>query len=555
MKKNYFLKSTLLLFGFILLTLVSFSSVYSQNFAPLGSGANGSTVRAVIVYDGELVIAGDFTSVGGVSCNGIAKWNGSVWAPLGFGVTGGSANALAVFGNDLYVTGSFTNAGGGSANRIAKWNGSTWTSLGLGLNGTGEALTVHNNTLYVGGSFTTAGGVTVNRVASWSGTAWSSLGAGTNGTVNALISFSNELYVGGSFTTVGGVPVGRIARWNGSNWNTVGSGVEVGSNVYAFQQLGNNLIVGGFYTNIGGVSTDNIASWNGASFSALAGGLTGGSVRAMTTYLGELYVGGLFTSAGGGPTVNRIARWNGSNFNALSTGCNGDVRSLGVFDATLILGGGFTGAGPIVASHIAKWGSIPVAPVLSSPSNAATNVNLTPLLEWGAVNNAFDYSVQLTNDPNFNSTLIDQSGITDPEYQVPGGTLMINNVYFWRANARNGMGTGPFSSIFFFSTGATGIVNVSGEVPERYGLYNNYPNPFNPTTKIKFDIPSNGANSNVNLVIFDASGRLVSTLVNSQLNPGTYEFEFTATDLTSGVYFYRLTTDNFVDTKKMILVK
>ncbi len=555
MKKFYFLKSKLLLTGFIFLTLISFSSLQSQTYAPLGSGANGTTVRAVIVYNGELIIAGDFTSVGGVSCNGIAKWNGSGWAPLGFGVTGGSANALAVLGSDLYVAGAFTNAGGSTANRIAKWNGSTWSTLGLGLNSTAEALTVHNNALYVGGSFTTAGGITVNGIAAWSGSAWSGLGAGTNGTVSAIASYNNELYIGGSFTSVGGVPVGRIARWNGSNWNTAGSGVETGSNVYALHQLGNNLIVGGLFTNIGGVGVNNIASWNGTSYSSLASGLTGGSVRALTSYLGELYAGGFFTTAVGGPTVNRITKWNGSSFTALGTGCNADVRALGTFDATLILGGAFTGAGPVVASHIAKWGSIPVAPVLSSPSNAATNVNLTPLLEWNAVNNAFDYTVQLTNDPNFNSTLINQSGITEAEYQVPGGTLMVNNVYFWRVNARNGMGTGPYSSIFFFSTNATGIVNISTEVPERYGLYNNYPNPFNPTTKIKFDIPSSGLNSNVNLVVFDASGRLVSTLVNSQLNPGSYEFEFTATNLTSGVYFYRLTTDNFVDTKKMILVK
>lgn len=554
MKKTFYSFRSLLL-GTILLVLTLFSSVsFAQNYSALGSGVNGTTVRAVVEYGGNLIVGGDFTAAGGGAASGIALWDGTFWSPLGSGVNG-TVTSMVVFGNDLYVAGTFTTAGGAPANRIARWNGSAWSSLGLGLSGTAEVLTVHNNILYVGGSFTTAGGITVNRVASWNGSAWGSLGAGTNGTVNSLASYSNELYVGGAFTTVGGVPVNRIARWNGTNWNTVGTGINTGSNVYDMRQHGSNLVVTGLFTNAGGVSAENIAQWNGSSWSAMGSGLTGGSGRCLTSYLGDLYVGGLFTMSGAA-TVNRIARWTGSGFVALSTGgTNGDVRALGTYDATLILGGSFTTSGGVSVGRISKYGSVPVAPTLISPSNGAVGVSPNPLMEWSDLNNAFDYTIQLSSDPNFGSFVVNESGIEDAEYQVSPGTLNGSTVYFWRVNARNGMGTSPFSTISFFTTTLTGIVNINSEVPEKYGLYTNYPNPFNPSTKIKFDIPSANGSSNVRLVVFDAAGREVSTLINNTLSPGSYEFEFTAKNLTSGLYFYRLETDNFVDTKKMILVK
>ncbi|MBS1494676.1 MAG: T9SS type A sorting domain-containing protein [Bacteroidetes bacterium] len=98
----------------------------------------------------------------------------------------------------------------------------------------------------------------------------------------------------------------------------------------------------------------------------------------------------------------------------------------------------------------------------------------------------------------------------------------------------------------------TGIVNISNGIPGEYKLYNNYPNPFNPSTKIRFDLAKN---STVKINIFDVNGRLVSDLVNSVLAAGTYETDFNASALSSGVYYYRIETNSFSDTKKMILVK
>lgn len=98
----------------------------------------------------------------------------------------------------------------------------------------------------------------------------------------------------------------------------------------------------------------------------------------------------------------------------------------------------------------------------------------------------------------------------------------------------------------------TGITQVSSEIPGKFSLEQNYPNPFNPETKIKFSI---AAKNNIKISVFDVTGKEISVLIDSQLEPGTYEINFDASALTSGIYFYRLEADNFSETKRMILVK
>jgi len=100
--------------------------------------------------------------------------------------------------------------------------------------------------------------------------------------------------------------------------------------------------------------------------------------------------------------------------------------------------------------------------------------------------------------------------------------------------------------------GPVGIYVISSNIPERFRLNQNYPNPFNPLTNLEFEIWKLGF---VSLKVYDMIGEEVATLVNTNLNPGTYKYVFDASGLTSGIYFYTLKTDNFSETKKMILVK
>jgi hypothetical protein len=104
----------------------------------------------------------------------------------------------------------------------------------------------------------------------------------------------------------------------------------------------------------------------------------------------------------------------------------------------------------------------------------------------------------------------------------------------------------------FKRTFPIGIRQISSEIPNEFSLSQNYPNPFNPMTKIKFDI---NKTSNVNITVFDVLGRHITTLVDDRLSAGSYETQWDATNMPSGTYFYRLETDDFTETKKMILVK
>ncbi len=97
-----------------------------------------------------------------------------------------------------------------------------------------------------------------------------------------------------------------------------------------------------------------------------------------------------------------------------------------------------------------------------------------------------------------------------------------------------------------------GISGNTNEIPPSFELNQNYPNPFNPNTTIDFALPNE---QNVKLEVFDMTGKSAGILVNSDLKAGTYKFDFNASDLASGIYFYKLTAGSFVSTKKMILVK
>jgi hypothetical protein len=106
--------------------------------------------------------------------------------------------------------------------------------------------------------------------------------------------------------------------------------------------------------------------------------------------------------------------------------------------------------------------------------------------------------------------------------------------------------------LYYESNFTIGIKQISTGVPIVYSLKQNYPNPFNPLTKIKFDIANLG---NVKIVVYDVMGRDVQTLVNERLQPGTYETTFDGSQLSSGIYFYKLVSEGYTETKKMLLIK
>jgi hypothetical protein len=108
------------------------------------------------------------------------------------------------------------------------------------------------------------------------------------------------------------------------------------------------------------------------------------------------------------------------------------------------------------------------------------------------------------------------------------------------------------SNGIYRSTDQAIYVEEPEEIPTAYSLSQNYPNPFNPTTKIQYSLPEE---SRVQLPVYNSLGQEVMQLVNETQSAGKYIVDFNAQNLPSGIYFYRLQTNKFVDTKKMLLVK
>lgn len=94
--------------------------------------------------------------------------------------------------------------------------------------------------------------------------------------------------------------------------------------------------------------------------------------------------------------------------------------------------------------------------------------------------------------------------------------------------------------------------SFNSNLPEKFQLYQNYPNPFNPVTTIKYDIVKA---QDVNVIVYDILGRELARLVNEHQQPGSYVVEWNASNVSSGIYFYQLKTKNYINTKKMILLK
>jgi len=130
------------------------------------------------------------------------------------------------------------------------------------------------------------------------------------------------------------------------------------------------------------------------------------------------------------------------------------------------------------------------------------------------------------------------------------------NQRIWFYNTLTGWVTGGGCKILFTETGGEPLSNISNlneNIPNNFELFQNYPNPFNPITKISYDLPKD---SKVSLVIYDMLGREIIRLVNGEFKQaGHHSIVFNGSNLASGVYFYRIETESFTDTKRMILIK
>lgn len=556
------------------------------NWLALGSGINDE-VNALLVFTGDLIAAGSFSLAGGTGVNNIAKWNGTTWSALGNGLHGGGGdrvNALTVFQANLVAGGRFENSGATTISNVARWNGSSWSAFNSSIfENDVNAVITYNNSLYAGGEFVLIGSSPRKYIAKWNGSSWDAVGGGLDdGPVDAFTIYKNTLIAAGNFRVTGtGLFVDRIAGWNGTAW----SRLLTGHNDHVYAVYTNNstdtvLFSGGEYTTAGGKWCYHTAMWGNFSTVTVSGNVwypdnvtpvQSGTIRIirMDVATREIIVVDTTRVVNGFYQLQRVPRRDSTLRVMIFP--DDELNDLLVDTAYV----------PTYYPSTIQWYS---AGILYADNNLVNiNINVVPK-STGAMqdNNSANISgfVYLNIMPPMNNMLVGpfpflkgsilylkkdtsfvKSVITDENqhYSITGlaaGTYSLNvqRLGYETETRQITLGTVNQDTINFYldTLNVIGIVNINSNIPDNFSLGQNYPNPFNPQTKIKFSIKQTLF---AEMKIFDILGREVKTLVNENLKAGEYEVSFTAANLPGGVYFYRLQTADFTETRKMVLIK
>lgn len=444
-------------------------------WAAMGSGFSAQVLCvAVDAERGRVYFGGNFATAGGVTVNKITYWDGSAFVAMGgtAGVSGGTGvYAIAIAANgDVWIGGDFTSAGGSTSDGLARWNvaAGTWTQFTNGTPGDLiRALAIDaSGNVYGGGNFVNWDGVAAKSyIWKYNGSAFSALGTGMNGIVYAItVHPDGKVYVGGAFTTGNGVTLNGIGYWSGTTFVAMGSTAGIsgsGAIVYAITVLRNgNLAVGGDFTSAGGTSGYNfIAGWNGSAFTLYSTGMD--SIVASFVELpdGNLVVGGSFTAAGGLTLTDHLALWNGYTFSALDIDLPStpNVAALAVAQGVLYIGNDVTGtaaaAGITSVTNTGLSDCYPELSIIGPSSSTAT-------LQW--------LENQTTEDTlYFNLTVntLETIGVS-----FAPGDKAVRTLWSGRPGARSSE-TGRTGSV----SGSGGITRGNGAASLLTGGGNRYP--------------------------------------------------------------------------------
>lgn len=505
---------------------------------PLAGGI-GFSLKVIAAYGNNVYAGGDFDEVDGKEQNNFAWWNDQSWSGLGEiadqSISGwGEVNTMAIDGTDIYVGGAFIMAGGDTMNNVAKWDGQNWSSMGEGFNAKVTAIVVDSGRVYAGGSFTMAGDLQVNHIAKWDGEKWNTLSTGINGIVRAIAVHGNDIYAGGSFTSAGSIWARRIARWDGVEWHALGGDGSLdgaggldgypSSYVASIDVDRDTIYVGGyfgraFYMDGEYVNVKSMVKWDGEQWYALGafdGNISRQIISSISVNNGIIYAAGRFPRFGDWP-ANKVVRWNGSEWNDIgdemyyspSPSSNSMLKSLVEIEGRLYVGGELDMAGEKTINYIAGWDG----------------------LEWSSLGNGMNDHVYCL--------------AADSTYLYAGGRFTIAGD---KGSAR--VGRYDISIV-------TGIKDDNIKIAERYFLYPNYPNPFNPSTTIRYELLTG---AKVSLIIYNILGQKVRTLVNSHQIAGYKKVVWDghndfAHPVASGVYILRVVSGGKSKEMKMILLR
>ncbi|MBM4165522.1 MAG: T9SS type A sorting domain-containing protein [Ignavibacteria bacterium] len=198
---------------------------------------------------------------------------------------------------------------------------------------------------------------------------------------------------------------------------------------------------------------------------------------------------------------------------------------------------------------------VPQQVMLLAPEHNATISSDSIIFRW---NKSFPevnhYGIVIALDTAFANIVYADTSVLDTQKVVRG--LINDRRYWWKVSAHNITGWGQFSEIRKFTLFISGVAELGG-IPKVFSLEQNYPNPFNPSTIIEFHLPQQGF---VTLNVFDVLGNNISTLLHQEFSAGNFAYEWNASDVPSGIYFYRISVAHenhlqYSKTNKLILLK
>jgi photosystem II stability/assembly factor-like uncharacterized protein len=437
--------------------------------------------------------------------------NGANWYRCEVGLKDLLINKFLVYGSYIYAASL-----GGGVYASADY-GENWYPKNTGFQGQCVYSMINNGTMVYAG--TQGGGIYYSN----NGTTWINLSSGLTSTIVYSIIFANNSLFTGTF---GGI---FKSTNNGNNWYGVNAGL-LDSTVLCMTSNGATVLAG---TQGGGLyKSDN---W-GATWYKANNGINSDTIKALAYLNNILFAGtnskGIFRSTNGGQ--NWIASNAGFSYppNPLTFCAKGTTIYAGNYG-----NGGFYAS----TDNGINWFII----LAQSGNNVLTSLTYNNAVVVGIYNYGGGKILVTKNDgASWQDVSTGTSGFPEWKYTDIRSSLNYNGTYFLGTYGKS-IYSIPFNQII-------GIKQISSSVPDKFLLYQNYPNPFNPSTNIKYQITYN---SHINLKVFDIRGKEVITLVNEKQSPGIYEVTFDGSNLNSGVYFYQLITDNYRETKKLLLIK
>jgi photosystem II stability/assembly factor-like uncharacterized protein len=443
--------------------------------------------------------------------------NGSSWSSINSGLKDNFIRALAISGTNLF-------AGTFSGVFLSTNNGTYWTEVNSALTNIGiSSIVVAGTNLFVG----TGDGVFRSTD---NGTSWTAVSIGlTNKNVYSLAVMDSHLFAG---TWGGGV---FVSTNNGTSWTGANSGLQ-DLHIGSFAVSGPNL-----FTSTGSgifVSSNNGTTWSVAN----APFFTFAQMLELGSYL---FAGAGGMGAFGGEGVY-VSTDNGRSWNPVNSGWTGaPINALAVCGTALFAGTSYYGVWRRPLSEL-----VPVELISFTASANGKEVTLNWSTATELNNQGFEVQRKFgSNDFVTVGSVKGNGTTTSPNQYSYIDKLIDGGKYFYRLKQIDYAGTFEYSN----------EIEVDVRVLDKFALDQNYPNPFNPTTTIGFGIqaspnPSKGG-ALVTLKVFDILGNEVKTLVNKEMESGYHSVEFDASNLQSGVYFYRIQAGNYIETKKMLLLR